>query len=146
MLKLRNVLLDNGEALYAETLCVLAALELMGSTQPQPVRNVSDGQLGRAIDYIGDKLSEDIGLTELAEVAGLSRYHFVRVFKKAWLGLSPYQYLLSERVARAKRLLAYTGLPLSEVASQCGFRSTAHFRQAFTRAVGKAPNDFRKST
>ena len=81
----------------------------------------------------------------MAEVAGLSPYHFARQFKTA-TGLPPHQYVILRRVERAKHLLrAGTGLSLAEVAACAGFSDQSQFSHHFKRLLGVTPRRIRVS-
>ncbi|MEJ8800490.1 AraC family transcriptional regulator [Pontibacter sp. H249] len=90
-------------------------------------------------DYLHDNISEPLNLAQLAEVASLSEYHFLRQFK-ATFGKSPYQYLLHLRLQLAQELLQVGGLTIAEVAVACGFREVQAFSKLFRKATGKAPS------
>jgi AraC family transcriptional regulator len=62
------------------------------------------GQLSQVLDYMNDHLDHDIRLADLAALLNMSQFHFSHLFKQA-IGTSPYQYLLQQRVERAKQLL-----------------------------------------
>jgi AraC family transcriptional regulator len=74
----------------------------------------------------------------------LSTYHFARLFKHS-VGLSPYQYVLQNRVERAKKLIGILANPrLTEIGLQVGFYDQAHFTKAFKQIVGVSPKAFAK--
>lgn len=104
-----------------------------------------DTRLHIVRDYIDSRLSHDLSLFELAEVAGVSPFYLTRLFKER-MGMSVYQYVLDQRMARAKRLLQRTDLDLSLIAAALGFRYQSHFSQAFRRRTGLTPLQFRQST
>jgi AraC family transcriptional regulator len=85
-----------------------------------------------------------IGLDELAQACGLSRSHFARAFK-ATIGVTPMQWLLNQRVERAKNLLLNSALPIDEIAHTCGFSDQSHFSRAFLRAIGDTPGAWRRA-
>jgi AraC family transcriptional regulator len=134
------------DSAYAETLGLLLWLEL-GRTRQQephaPLHGLSSKAEIKVRDYIEAHLSKDITLSELAQVASLSRFHFVRSFKKS-TGVSPYQYVLMKRIERAKELIRLSMLPLQEVASTVGFPSEISLRRAFRRMTGITINRFAK--
>lgn len=105
--------------------------------------HLPQAKVRRVNDYIEAHLETNVSLKDLAEVAGLSPYHFARVFKLA-TGESPYHYLGSRRLARAQEMLSATELPLAELALACGFASQSHFTAAFTKSVGISPGRYRK--
>jgi AraC-like DNA-binding protein len=78
----------------------------------------------------------------IAAQAGFSRCHFIRLFRGAF-GLTPYQYLKTRRLERAKELLATTILSVMDVCLDVGFESLGSFTSLFTRAVGETPGAYR---
>ncbi|QYE35647.1 AraC family transcriptional regulator [Polymorphobacter sp. PAMC 29334] len=99
----------------------------------------------RVIDYIEANLATDVGVTELAEIAGVSAFHFTRAFKNA-TGSTPYAYLTSRRVAVAKRALADGKLNIGAVAALCGFRTSGQFARMFKQMTGMTPTRFRRGS
>ncbi len=92
--------------------------------------------------YIADHFDRCISLSELANVAGLSRMHFAAQFRAA-TGYRPREYLLNHRVEHAKTLLATTARPLAEIALAIGFSTQAHFSTVFKRISGQSPARWR---
>jgi AraC family transcriptional regulator len=88
---------------------------------------------------------QQVAFARLARDAGLSRFHFLRMFTSV-LGLSPHQYLLRVRVRQAARLLAEQDLPVTKVAQAVGFHDLSNFVRTFRRAAGVSPSAFRKAT
>jgi AraC-like DNA-binding protein len=103
---------------------------------------LEDARLARAVDYVEAHLAEPIRMEDLAAVACLSLVHFSRAFKSA-TGQSPHAYLTGRRVARAKRLLTQTPLPIMQVGHACGFNSPAHFAATFRARTGASPSQYR---
>ena len=99
--------------------------------------------LRRVTDFVDDNLPMDLGLSEMAGVANLSRYHFSRQFKRS-TGLSPHQYVIQRRVERARELLSGTDLPVSDVASAVGFTHQSHLARHVRRHLGVAPSSLRR--
>lgn len=139
--------------LYAESLASVLAVHLLrrhsslgrGPSQrldPEGGGRLSETSLRTALDYVGDNLSGDLSLAEIAAAVNLSPYHFARAFKRS-TGLSPHRYVVRQRIERAKELLTNTDLPVGEVAKRTGFASPSHFSQQFRRAVGVAPSALR---
>nr|WP_242036491.1 AraC family transcriptional regulator [Leptolyngbya sp. FACHB-321] len=96
------------------------------------------------IEYIHERLTHEVSLVELAAQANLSAYHFARLFKHS-VGLSPHQYLLQNRVERAKKLIVISAKPsLTAIGLQAGFYDQAHFTKAFKQVVGLSPKAFAK--
>lgn len=110
------------------------ASELANALSPKVLR--------RVLDFMRDNLAEPCALTTLARVAGLSKFHFVRVFRLA-TGHSPHQMLLAMRLNHARWLLSRSGTDLAQIAYDLGFSSQAHFTTAFSRAHGITPSVYR---
>ena len=100
-------------------------------------------KLDRVRGYVEARLDSDISLSDMASVAGLSPFHFSRVFKLA-TGETPYHFLSTRRLMRARCLLQEGKMPLAELALACGFASQSHFTAAFTKAMGVSPGRYRK--
>jgi AraC family transcriptional regulator, transcriptional activator FtrA len=98
--------------------------------------------VGPAMDWARARLHEPLAIGELAERSAMSQRTFLRRFTEA-AGMTPNAWLQQERIARARRLLEQHGLPLADVASQCGYESPETFRAAFRRLVGVAPAAYR---
>jgi AraC family transcriptional regulator len=139
--------------LYAESLAQVLAVHLLrrhsslgrGPSQrldPERGGRLSEASLRAVIDYVGDNLSGDLSVAEIAAVANLSPYHFARAFKRT-TGLSPHRYVVRQRIERAKELLRNTDLPVGEVAKRSGFASPSHFTQQFRRIIGVVPSALR---
>lgn len=111
---------------------------------PAPLRGtpMAARRLKRCLDYLAEHLNRPIGLGELAAVADLSPLYFAKAFKRA-TGLAPHQYLIRQRLQRAKELLADSDLPLVEIALACGFADQNHFGNTFKRHVGLTPGRYR---
>lgn len=92
----------------------------------------------RLAEYIEQHLEQPLSLGELAQLAALSEYHFVRMFRASF-GLPPHRYVLQRRLLRARQLLQHSRLPLGEIALACGFASASHFSNRFRAAFGAAP-------
>lgn len=144
-----------GGELYAQSLATALAVHLLrehsslggrARTQlagaPREAAGLSARALGRVTDYIGANLASDLSLEELAGAANLSARHFSRLFKAA-TGLSPHQYVIRERVERARALLASTDVPVGRVALACGFSHQGHLARHFVRLTGTTPARFR---
>jgi len=134
---------------YAETLGLLLLWELrhaanLKRSNLSPVRGgLTVHQLRRVKDFIDAQLSNEITISDLAAVAGLSQYHFIRAFKYT-VGLPPYQYVLSERVHRAKGLLSKPDLSLGDVALAVGFSDASQLNRVFRKFVGVTPTAYRR--
>ncbi|MBC7767208.1 MAG: helix-turn-helix transcriptional regulator [Phycisphaerales bacterium] len=99
-------------------------------------------RVNRVIEFVEANLTRDIGLPELAAVAGVSAFHFSRGFRRA-TRFAPYAFVIHRRLEHAKVLLRETQLPLAEVANACGFGSHSQFSTMFKRGVGMSPTHYR---
>lgn len=88
-----------------------------------------------------EECAEDRALAEAAREAGLSPFHFLRVFSRV-IGVTPHQYRVRARLRRAARLLAEGGRPVTEVALEVGFGDLSNFVRTFHRAAGVSPGRF----
>jgi AraC family transcriptional regulator len=103
----------------------------------------ADARVQQVLAYMHARLDQPLTVAELAGVALLSQYHFLRVFKRA-TGDTPHHYLVRLRVEEAKRLL-HEGITVTEAARRCGFSSPAHLSAAFMRETGVRPSHYRDS-
>jgi len=139
-----------GSRLYADSLTNLLAVHLLRHYS-LPVDNslryhggMSATKLRRVKDFISENYHTDLRLEVLANVAGMSRFHFSREFKRS-TGTTPHQYLIKLRVERAKELLATPNLPLTEVGLRAGFSHQSHFTRLFRRITGTTPSSYRNN-
>lgn len=111
-----------------------------------PPRDSHAGQgkwsIEKACEYMRGRFGSNVSLDELAEVACLSPYHFQREFKR-YLGITPHEYLMDFRVAKAKEMLSRPG-DIVDIAAILGFFDQSHFTRIFKKAVGVSPGRYRK--
>jgi AraC family transcriptional regulator len=93
---------------------------------------------------IDERAHEPIDLDRAANDAGLSAFHFLRLFAEV-LGVTPHQYLIRSRLRRAARLLADGAHSISDVAFDVGFGDLSNFVRTFHRAAGVSPRRFRQA-
>lgn len=106
-------------------------------------RGLHGPRLERVLRYIDKRLSEPICLTELADVAAMSRFHFIRAFRVA-TGHTPKRYIRSRRIEAAAILLSSTDHAIAGIAVECGFPDQTHFTTVFRRATGMTPAVYRR--
>ncbi len=94
--------------------------------------------------WIDANAEQEIDLAAAAAQAGLSPFHFLRVFARV-LGVSPHQYLVRARLRRAARLLVETDGPVTGIAYESGFADLSNFMRSFKRAAGTTPREFRRA-
>lgn len=99
--------------------------------------------IGKSVEHIKDNYKSRISLQEISDVAGLSKYHFTRAFKKV-MGISFSDYLNHLRVKKSEETLLSLEINISEVAYSVGFNSLRQYERAFKKTVGITPLDFRK--
>jgi AraC-like DNA-binding protein len=99
--------------------------------------------LRRARDLMDARYAEPLDLNAMAAAAGFSRYHFARAFRAAF-GETPGAYLSRRRVERAKDLLAWANLTVTEICMVVGFTSLGSFSRRFTELVGCSPSAYRR--
>ncbi|MEO1303136.1 MAG: DNA-binding response regulator [Myxococcota bacterium] len=110
----------------------------------QPGNAPLSRRVKRAIAFMEDHITENISTGQLAEMAGISRDHFVRVFRESTRE-TPHHFLVRRRIARACRILETTDLRITEVARQCGYESLTYFTTLFRKKVGVSPAAYRRS-
>ncbi|MFM0200836.1 AraC family transcriptional regulator [Paraburkholderia fungorum] len=108
---------------------------------PQPERLVPR-RIRRVTDYIRANLAPDLAIGELAALAGLSSFHFARVFRRE-TGETPHQFVTRLRLEEAARLLRATDQPVLQIAIEVGFETASHFSVQFKRDYGVTPLAYR---
>lgn len=109
-----------------------------GETLPEAEKDESG--IGAVCAYLEERYAEAVSLDQLGGIAGLSKYHLLRSFTKQ-KGISPYRYLETIRIARARKLLEQN-VPQIEVALQTGFADQSHFSRFFKRLIGVTPRQY----
>jgi len=117
------------------------------AVKSRPV-TISRGGLGssrlrRITDLVHARLEDELGLDELAQSVGLSTAHFARMFRKS-TGETPHQFVLRNRLERAKAMLRAPDMRVLAVAVACGFKTQQHFAQAFRSVYGVSPTEYRE--
>lgn len=115
------------------------------SGRPRAAPRLGARDRRRAVEaamWIDARSSEEVDLEKTAAAAGISAFHFLRLFRSV-LGVTPHQYLLRSRLRHAARLLAGPELPVTEIAYQVGFGDLSNFVRTFHRAAGVSPRRFR---
>lgn len=99
-------------------------------------------EIDKAIEFIDNNLSEEISLTTLAEVAGFEKNYFSRKFKKQ-TNRTPMAFIKDKRIERAKELLIYSDMNISQIALETGFNTVHYFSNVFLEHTGKRPLEYR---
>ena len=135
-----------GGRLYGDSLASALAVHLLQryATDQLPLYKggIQPRRLRQVLDYIDENLGSDLTLKELSDVAQISPFRFVRLFKQT-LGLPPHQFVLRRRVQRAQRMLEASRAPLAEIARNVGFENHSHFSTVFRSLVGTTPRAYR---
>lgn len=107
------------------------------------IGGLAPGVLAKVCDYMQSHFNRQIYLSELAELAQLSEYHFCRMFKRSTTQ-TPQAYLTEVRIEQAKHLCQTTEQSLSDIALACGFSNQSHMGRYFKQLVGVSPRQFRR--
>jgi AraC family transcriptional regulator len=129
----------------AGTLLAARFLELSGhAPRAQRAPSARDRRrVVRAALWLEAHAREPLDLTRIARVAGVSGYHFLRLFAQV-IGVTPHQYLVRTRLRQAARLLAQEQASIAAIAYEVGFGDLSNFVRTFRRAAGSAPRQFRR--
>jgi AraC family transcriptional regulator len=137
--------------MYAETASLMVAAHIIrrycesGASEPAAAETleVDEVRVRDVLDFISANLADKITLADLAAVAGLSAFHFARMFKHT-VGVSPHRYVSRLRLENAMAEVAAGKLSLAQIALNAGFSSQASFTRAFLRATGVTPGEYRQ--
>ncbi len=136
--------------LYAESAAQFLAAHLLLTHNRQSEtalakRNpgvIADRRLRRVLEFMRHHSAQDLTVAELAREAGVSRFHFINLFKKA-CGTTPHQHLVKLRLERAAAMLENTDLSIAALAASCGFVAPSHFSAAFRRHFGQTASEYK---
>jgi len=114
----------------------------------RPVQRYRGGlgaaRLRRIKEFVRANVEEDVSLDEMAQSVGLSTAHFARMFRTS-TGETPHQFVLRQRVERAKAMLCAGDVRVLDVAVACGFKTQQHFAQVFRGVCGISPTEYRQN-
>jgi AraC family transcriptional regulator len=147
LVELSHAVTSGIDEVYAQSAAAFLLAHVLshyGSGVPGPLATGrEDARVRAAIEFMRASLSLPISLADIAASAGLSPYHFLRVFRSA-TGMPPFRFLARMRIDAARRLLQHGDLSVTEIAALCGFSSASQFSTAFRRETGMAPSEFRR--
>lgn len=147
LLRLHGLLEAGTDALALDEALTATFAQLIERHAATGLRSPGAGREDRRIARVVDAIDADPGaawrLDELAALAGLSRYHFIRVFRSA-TGQSPHAYVTTRRLGLARRLLGRGERP-AEAAVACGFADQAHLTRLFRQAFGVPPGQYARA-
>ncbi|MEL6059707.1 MULTISPECIES: AraC family transcriptional regulator [unclassified Methylobacterium] len=129
-----------GESILAALLRELLARNAALSNTPKRVE-LSRGEFDRVREWIDANLAQPFSLEDLAREVGVSLRHLQRAFPAA-TGVSPYRYIMMQRVDRARSLIQASRLSLSEIATTTGFCDQAHMANTFRKLLNVSPSHF----
>ncbi len=133
--------------LYGESLGTALASRLVQNyavNKPQVefhLNGLPKSQLLKVIDYIDTHLHQDISILDLAKLINMSESHFSRSFKQS-VGIAPYQYLIQQRIEKAKKLLQRREISIADIALNCGFANQTHLTKVFRQVTGVTPKTY----
>jgi AraC family transcriptional regulator len=104
---------------------------------------LGSARLRRIKELVHAKMGDDLSLDEMAQSIGLSTAHFARMFRKS-TGATPHQFVLRQRLERAKAMLRAPDARVLDVAVACGFKTQQHFAQVFRDVWGVSPTEYRQ--
>ncbi|MDJ0696592.1 AraC family transcriptional regulator [Mastigocoleus sp. MO_188.B34] len=149
-LKSELKLQQQANQLYVNSLTTSLSIHLIKnySTFERSLREYENGlskyKLRQVLDYINSHMDREIRLSGLATMVDMSKYYFLKLFKQS-MGITPHQYVIKQRIEKAKQLLRQDKLSVIEVAAECGFSNQSHFAKVFHKNVGITPRAYRKS-
>jgi AraC-like DNA-binding protein len=95
------------------------------------------------VNYINTNIEKKLDIEELSLLTSWKKDHFTRLFSK-YLGVTPYQYVLSRKIEKSKALLSDTLIPINEIAFELGFDSHSNFYHVFKKVTNDTPENFRR--
>lgn len=101
-----------------------------------------DFYIHEALEYISHNFQNDISVEQIADICGLNRSYFGKIFKEA-VGVTPQEFLLKYRMTKAAELLKLTQLSIGEISSAVGYENQLHFSRAFKSVYGASPKNWR---
>jgi len=110
--------------------------------RPEEIRNT--GRIAQVLRRIEASSDQVVSIADLAQEAGLNRYHFLRTFKRT-TGITPHQWLLRPRLRNAAERLATRPDPITEIALDVGFGDLSNFIRSFRAEFGVSPSQYRIS-
>jgi AraC family transcriptional regulator len=137
-----NTIFSQSLSVTLATAVIHRAFHHSGMQMPQ-VMELPAERLSRVSEYVESNLGSQLPLEEIAQLADMSSFHFLRSFKDA-TGSTPHQFILQRRVDRAKQLLVKTTQSMMEISCALGFASVSHFSSTFRQKTGVTPTVFRR--
>ena len=137
--------------LYADSLTHALAIRYLQLGERVSDRGIHSGvsalpvyALKRVQERIEHSFQSDVSLVSLAQEAGYSRGHFLKMFRMS-TGTTPHRYVLQRRIEHARSLLTRREIKIIDIAAECGFSSQAHLTYVFRQFVGVTPAEYRRA-
>jgi AraC family transcriptional regulator len=141
--------MPSASALFVRSLAHAIAVHLarhymdFGESQLAEAAALPAFKLRAITRWMDEHLAEPFSLATLAQIAGMSEFHFNRLFKGA-VGIPPSQYQIKSRMEAARRLLRETKVSVVDIANQVGYSNPSHFAHLFRKHTGLSPSDYRR--
>ncbi|WP_127493279.1 AraC family transcriptional regulator [Paenibacillus glycanilyticus] len=119
-------------------------LKMLDSTGNQTTGSTRQSELASILDHMNRHIAEPLKVEHLAEQAGISQRHFIRLFQQQ-TGMGFSEYMQHKRVELACQLLTGTSQSVADIAKQVGYQDPAHFREVFRKVMGTTPSQHRQS-
>ncbi len=148
LIEFSGLICSDASRLHKQSAALESMVRLLSGHGKIKVRRKETDRKQRVVDQAKEILSEDLdrrlSLEAVASAVGLSRYHFLRLFKRQ-TGMPPHQFRTQRRIDAARRLIR-KGLPFSQVALDVGFNDQSHFSNNFRKFIGATPSQYRSAT
>ena len=122
---------------------ILRALNGNLNMQEKSLKGISKKEVNLALDFLHASLNQEFSLNEVSNLVGLSKYHFIRLFKKE-TGKTPYQYYIDMKIDKAIELIKINKYSITEICFMCGFKDHSHFSRVFFSKTGLTPTRFKE--
>ena len=138
-----------GQQFALQGICTQIAVNLLRSidndmpSSSEKLYGTDKKNIKKAVEFLTENYNREYSIDEVADIAKLSSYHFIRVFK-AYTGKPPYEYLLDVKIEKARQFLALQRLSVTEVCFMSGFNNVSHFTTLFKKRTGMTPSDYRR--
>lgn len=140
---------QQGDRLYIDALTATLSVHLLRNycARSPKLPSYKDGlpqyKLRQVLEYIHAHVHEEIQLTDLSAIVGISQYYFLRLFKQS-VGVTPHRYLQQQRIEQAKLLLKQRNMAIVDIALACGFANQMHFTKSFRQSTGMTPKNYQQ--
>ena len=137
-----------GSRLYVESITTALMVHLLRNYSvvkpkiPDYIGGLAKYKRREAIAFMNENLERDLRLSEIAGLCAMSPYHFARMFKQS-TGLTPHQYLVKQRLEKAKELLRYSEFAIADIGEQVGYKNPSHFARVFRKHIKLTPKTYR---